>query len=1090
MTAVRITLVGEVSVVAANHEIGEERLAGRQGRLLFAYLVTRRGHPVPREDLADVLWSDSPPATWDKALSVLVSKLRAALAGTAEVTGARGYYRLDLPGDTWVDADAAEDAARGAAAALVDGRPDDAITCADAALAIVRKPFLPGDESTWAEAKRRELADVADEALACLVDAQLAVGRTAEATKRAEEAIGLQPFRETGYRRLMQAHAAAGNRAEALRVYDRCRRLLLEELGAYPSPETEAIFQELLKEPGRPAIPVAALTWQQPSVATPPRKPRPPRWIAAAVVALAAAVVVVVVSGTGEPARKIGSNSVAVLDAASGDVVKLTTAERGYGAIATGASDLWAADSANSAVIRLDRSDGSVRDTIPVGLDPAALVAAGDSVWVANAGDGTLSRISPERGSVVQTIGVGNGPTAVAAGAGSIWVANRLDSTLARVDARTGRLRAMIPLAAAPTGVAFSDGWIWVSGEVPPTVSRIDPASNQVAQTISVGQGAEHIAPAGRSLWVTNGDDRTVSRIDTRTNTVRATVDVGGVPLAVAVAPRGIWVARDRPAGVVQIDPARARVVHSLRASAPPVALAAAGNRIWVATGIDARHGGTLRLSAAIDQIDPAGSFDYSKWSVLASVYDGLVGYRRVGGTAGHTIVPDLARSLPSISDGGRTYRFELRDGLRFSNGRTIRASDFKHTFERVARLEPDFGYFRGIRSIDADDANGTLVLRLSRPDPEFVNKLALPVGWVVPSSMPMRLVHSPPPATGPYRIDRVGAGRLVLVRNPVFRPWSAAAQPPGHADRIVVAAAPEGQELSPRWIDGVDLAAGQTVSPSLSRNLVARYASRIRTVPLAASLYAFLNTHVPPFDDVRVRQAVNYAVDRAAATSTVGGPLLAQPTCQALPPGLTGYRPYCPYTRGSANAGVWAGPDAAKGRRLVAAAGRRGHPVTVWTFADLAPAARELAGAMRRVGLRAGVKVLPLEKFFAKAADTRTGVQASTVVWVADTQTPYGFLTPLFDCKALQPANPANANYAQFCDSRSQRSMDRALAAQTTDLGQAGQLWARADRAITDAAPVVPLATLRRVTVLSPRVRGYQYNPVIGPLLSQMSVR
>jgi peptide/nickel transport system substrate-binding protein len=144
----------------------------------------------------------------------------------------------------------------------------------------------------------------------------------------------------------------------------------------------------------------------------------------------------------------------------------------------------------------------------------------------------------------------------------------------------------------------------------------------------------------------------------------------------------------------------------------------------------------------------------------------------------------------------------------------------------------------------------------------------------------------------------------------------------------------------------------------------------------------------------------------------------------------------------------------------------------------------------MRRVGLRARVKVLPAEKFFAKVADTRSGVQASTVVWVGETQTPYGFLTPLFDCKALQPASQANVNYAQFCDSRSQRSMERALAAQTTDLGRAGRLWARADRAITDAAPIVPLATLRMVTVLSPRVRGYQYNPVIGPLLSQMSVR
>lgn len=1096
----RITLAGHIAARAEGGEIGEDRLAGRQGRLLFAYLVTMRGQPVPRDDLAELLWGESPPATWEKALSVLVSKLRTALAecgldATRALTGARGYYRLDLPDETWVDLDAAEGDARDGATALVDGRLDDAIGSAGAALGTLRRPFLAGEDSLWAEAKRRELADTADEALACLVDAHLAAGRPADAAKHAEEAIALQPFRESGYRRLMQAHAAAGNRAEALRVYDRCRRLLLEELGAYPSPETEAIFQDLLKEPERtpagavaaPAPPAATASAAQ---AAPPRRMRG-GWIAAGAVAVAAVVgAIVLVGADGDTAgRTIGGNSVAALDA-GGRLAELTSAERGYWAITAGRDDLWATDRGNSALVRLDRSDGSTRDTIPIGADPAAVVTTEDSVWVANAGDGTLARVSPERGAVVQTIGVGNGPSALAAGAGSVWVANRLDSTLVRVDARDGRVRARIPLAAAPAGVAFSNGWVWVTGEVPATVSRVDPRTNQVAQTISVGQGAERIAGHGRWVWVTNASDRTVSRIDTRTNAVNATVEVGGVPLAIAAGPRAVWVARDRPAGIVKIDPQSARVVKRVGASAPPVAIAVAGDRAWVATGASARRGGTLRISSAIEDIDPGGAFDLSKWNVLANVYDGLVGYRRVGGTAGYSVVPDLARSLPSITDAGRTYRFELRDGLRFSNGRPVRASDFKHTFERVLRMQPGLGYFSGIRSIEADDPKGTLVLRLRRADPEFVNKLALPIGWVVPSSTPMHPVQTPTPATGPYQARLEPDRRVVLVRNPRFRPWSAAAQPSGNPDRIVVAVAPEGQELTPGWIDRVDLAAGEPRPSTASSDLVARYAARIRTVPLTANLYGFLNTRARPFDDVRVRQAVNYAVDRAAAAGTLGAPLLAQSTCQALPSGLPGYQPYCPYTRGDTAAGVWAGAAVAKGKRLVAAAGRRGYPVTVWAFADLAPAARVLAASMRRVGLRARLKVLPPEKFFAKASDTRSGLQASTVVWIADSQTPYSYLSPLFGCRALRPGNPANTNYAQFCDARAERAMDTALAAQTTDLGRAGRLWARADGAITDAAPVVPLATLRMVTVLSPRTRGYQQHPVIGPLLSQMSVR
>src|SRR5262249_58918228 len=108
------------------------------------------------------------------------------------------------------------------------------------------EPFLPGEDGPWVEQKRRERADVRSRALDVLAEASLRSGDAAEAVKWAEQAIALEPFRETGYRRLMEAHVAAGNRAEALRAYERCRRLLADELGAYPSPETESIYRGLL----------------------------------------------------------------------------------------------------------------------------------------------------------------------------------------------------------------------------------------------------------------------------------------------------------------------------------------------------------------------------------------------------------------------------------------------------------------------------------------------------------------------------------------------------------------------------------------------------------------------------------------------------------------------------------------------------------------------------------------------------------------------------------------------------------------------------------------------------------------------------
>lgn len=251
---VKVFLAGGVALETDGVAIDEARFPGRQGRLLFAYLVAEQGRPVPRDELAEALWGETPPATWDKALTVLVSKLRGLLTehgldGPSVLTSAFGCYRLDLPIESWVDVIAAVDAVQEAEAALSAGDLESAKAAARLAEPLVRKPFLPGESGAWVEEKRRELADVRGRALNVLADASLRSGEARDAAKWAELAIGVEPFRESGYRRLMEAHAAAGNRAEALRVYERCRRLLQEELGAYPSPETESIFRELLEAP-------------------------------------------------------------------------------------------------------------------------------------------------------------------------------------------------------------------------------------------------------------------------------------------------------------------------------------------------------------------------------------------------------------------------------------------------------------------------------------------------------------------------------------------------------------------------------------------------------------------------------------------------------------------------------------------------------------------------------------------------------------------------------------------------------------------------------------------------------------------------
>src|SRR5205823_1644940 len=160
-----VSLTGRVSIGADGVVIDEGRFPARQGRLLFAYLVTEQGRPVPRDELAEALWGDAPPATWDKALTVIVSKLRGLLAngdgdGTATLTAAFGCYRLSLPKGTWVDVLEAAQATREAEQALAADDLEHTRSAASRAIALLRRPFLPGEDAPWVEQKRRELAEV------------------------------------------------------------------------------------------------------------------------------------------------------------------------------------------------------------------------------------------------------------------------------------------------------------------------------------------------------------------------------------------------------------------------------------------------------------------------------------------------------------------------------------------------------------------------------------------------------------------------------------------------------------------------------------------------------------------------------------------------------------------------------------------------------------------------------------------------------------------------------------------------------------------------------------------------------------------
>lgn len=252
--SIRIHLTGRVGVVVGSElVIPERQFRDRQGRRAFAYLVCRRSHPVPRAELAELIWAGEMPRAWDTALSAVVSRIRALLACNAlrsrgvSLTSGFGQYQLTFPVETWVDLEATSSAIDEAEGALRMGDLQGAFGHAGVVHAIANRPFLSGDEGEWVEAQRRALERQFLRALDCLSQIWLKTGEPILAVETGTRAVMADPYRESSYRLLMRSHAACGNRAEAIRTYHRLRGFLSEELGTDPSAETEAVYLELLK---------------------------------------------------------------------------------------------------------------------------------------------------------------------------------------------------------------------------------------------------------------------------------------------------------------------------------------------------------------------------------------------------------------------------------------------------------------------------------------------------------------------------------------------------------------------------------------------------------------------------------------------------------------------------------------------------------------------------------------------------------------------------------------------------------------------------------------------------------------------------
>ena len=1059
-------------------------LGGPKQRALLALLLLRANEAVSRERLLDGLWGEQRPASAEHTLDNFVSRLRRLLGNDRVERRSPGYALRVEPGELDLEqfeelvARGRDERAHGRVAAAAVTLSEALELWRGAALAdVLYEPFAAYEAERLEELRLTALEE--------RIDADLALGRASEVIPELEHLVRDNPFRERPLSLLMLALYRTGRQAEALAVFQGSRRRFAEELGLEPGPQLQELQRGILAHDANLKPPNLPRPTERPGSRRPVRR-LAVMGVTAAVAAGAAVGLILGTGGSGASTSGLGSSEIPDAPAAI---------------VATGDS-LWSAYPGTGTVSRFDLASRSVADRVPVGGTPGMLTAGGGAVWVASVLGDRVRRIDPGTGTVTQSVRLaGAGVSALAFGSGSLWIADLVDSSVIELDPRSGTRLRTLRVHLRPTSLAVARGRIWVAGYKDAAVEEIDLSTGQTVGTVRVGNGPASLAVGLGAVWVANSLDSTVSRIDPATDSVAATIPVGSGPTSIAVAAGSVWVANEYSSSVSQIDPVRDVVVRTSRVHGRPTAVASARGMVFAGVGPLTRHrGGTLvLLHTRPISIDPALNAD-----LLPTVSDGLTGdalvtYNHVGGPAGIQLVPDLAVAVPVPTDNGTTYTFRLRPHIRYSDGRQLRAADFRRGVERLYRVGSDSrALFDGIvgtetctasrcdlsSGIVTDEAARTVTYHLRSADPDFLDDIANGhgLGFPVPPGTPFHDTGLVPiPGTGPYRIESATGNGIRYVRNPYFREWSHAAQPDGYPDEIELRfglsqarAVREVEQGRADW-SGDNITAQQL--PALQRS----YPGRLHGFSIPTTDFFKLNTSLPPFDDVRVRRALNFALDRGRIARMYGGSALAMPTCQILPPGVAGYRRYCPYTRNPSSTGRWSGPDLARARRLVAASGRHGTPVTVWGWTDdptISPAViRYAATVLRQLGYPTKVRLVPHAYLGEPRPRDASTIQLIAAGWG---DTPFGFFKTWFACTG------ANTDGA-FCDPRIDAAIKRAQALKATNPRAAADAWAELDRQLVDRAAWAPMIDEHAIDFVSARVHNYQAHPYWGIIADQL---
>ena len=499
-------------------------------------------------------------------------------------------------------------------------------------------------------------------------------------------------------------------------------------------------------------------------------------------------------------------------------------------------------------------------------------------------------------------------------------------------------------------------------------------------------------------------------------------------------------------------------------------------------TGADGGKGGgavNFTLTSFPDYVDPQLSYTVEGWEVLWNTYVPLLTYSHQKGEAGTSVVPGLAKDMPEISPDGKTYKLTLRPNMKYSDGTPIKASDFTYAIKRLFKANSGGSvFYEGIvgtkefadgkadtiSGIVADDASGAVTITLDKPNGTFTNVLGLTFAAPVPPTTPLDKdsTNTPPPSSGPFVITKVDApNSLIMERNPQFKTVKDAGATEvadAQVDKITVTQNKNNSaQVTGVEQNQIDYMQSPPDADRLSE-VKAKFGDRFRLENSINTYYFWMNNKTAPFNDIRVRQAINYAIDPEALNRVFGGRL--HPTQQILPPGMPGYDEFK----------MFPGPDMNKAKALLAEANPADKDITVWT--DDEPDRKRIGeyyhDLLNELGFNAQLKVIAGDVYFTTIGNLSTpDLDTGFADWFQDFPHPDDFFRPLLNGENILPTN--NNNFSQVAIAANDTKMDELRSGQLTD--EAKKQYAELDKSYMEQAVWAPYGNEQFSTFVSDRI-------------------